>query len=109
MLLTCPAVKNVICNYRQDIPLLEHWSTIVEITIAIDFALVTDPGPVSNVIWDPQSDSSVKVSWSTPLRPNGIVLKYHIGLVNYIGGELIDFQNVSSSTFMFEFTSEELG
>ena len=64
---------------------------------------------MSDVIWDPQSDSRVQVSWSAPLKPNGIILRYHLALVNYVGGRLLDSQNVDNSTFRLEFNSEELG
>ena len=65
------------------------------------------PGSVSNILWDPRSDSSVVVSWSPPLRPNGIILEYTMILLqlNAVAGA----QTVSSSTLMVEFTSSELG
>ena len=62
-------------------------------------------GPVSNILWDPHSDSSVTVSWSSPLRPNGVVVGYDITLMHYDGTH-IDSQNVQSSTVEF---SQELG
>ena len=63
-----------------------------------------------NVLWNSLSDSRVVVSWGPPLRPNGIVLEYTIILLqlNAVAG-FADAQTVSSSTFMVEFTSPELG
>ena len=68
------------------------------------------PGPVSNILWNPQSDSSVIVSWETPLSPNGIILEYIITLVQLddISG-FVDVQTVDNSTFVVTFTSPELG
>ena len=68
------------------------------------------PGPVSMLLWDPRSDSSVMVSWSPPLTSNGIILEYTIILLelNAVAG-FADAQTVSNSTFMVEFTSSELG
>ena len=68
------------------------------------------PGSVSNILWDPRSDSSVVVSWSPPLRPNGIILQYTMILLqlNAVAG-FADAQTVSSSALMVEFTSSELG
>ena len=62
------------------------------------------------LLWDPRSDSSVMVSWSPPLTPNGIILEYTIILLelNAVAG-FADAQTVSNSTFMVEFTSSELG
>ena len=67
------------------------------------------PGSVSNILWDPHSDSSVVVSWSPPLRPNGIILEYTMILLQLRADGFADTQTVSSSTLMVEFTSSELG
>ena len=64
---------------------------------------------MSDILWNPQSASSVTVSWSPPQRPNGVVLGYLVVLERYVGG-IIDSSNTDSNIFTTLFSNdEELG
>ena len=68
----------------------------------------TAPGPVSNIVWTRQTDTSAVVSWGPPERPNGIITQYIIILAEYQGGVIL-VETVGGNAMSFDISHNSLG
>ena len=52
--------------------------------------------------------SAIQVTWTAPVRPNGILLRYHLQLTTYDGRRVTASENVGSGTLPSQLDSSEL-
>ena len=67
------------------------------------------PGIVSNCPsnWTDLA-SAIQVTWATPERPNGLLLRYHLQLTSYDGRTVIATDSVGSGTLFEDLDNSEL-
>ena len=66
------------------------------------------PGPVSNIVWTRQTDTTAVVSWGPPERPNGIITEYIIILTEYQGGVIL-VETVGGNATSFDISHNSPG
>ena len=69
----------------------------------------TAPGPVSNIVWTRQTDTTAVVSWDPPERPNGIITGYFIRLTEYQGTTVIQMNSVGANVTSVDISHNSLG
>ena len=69
----------------------------------------TAPGPVSNIVWTRQTDTTAVVSWGPLERPNGIITGYIITLAEYQGNTMILMNSVEANVTSVEISDNSLG
>ena len=60
------------------LPIRVH--SYVRLLVIITIIEITEPGPVSQLVTQSISESSVNISWSLPQQQNGIILFYEVAV-----------------------------